>query len=167
MANVSDDRHPQTGYLIWNLSTKWRAAVDRALSPLGLTHGQYVVLATLFGVSRNGQRPSQRELADVGGLEPMHVSKLARSLERAGLLARDANPDDPRAYRLALTARGDAVLAQAVVSVRALHEQLLAPLGEPGDPRRTELERSLHALLRHARTLDVPDPGPTTPLPEE
>ena len=29
--------HPTTGYLLWRLTTKLRAAVDRILAPLGLT----------------------------------------------------------------------------------------------------------------------------------
>ena len=43
---------PTPGYLVWRLSMKWRAAVDRALAPLGLTHAQYVLLASLYGMER-------------------------------------------------------------------------------------------------------------------
>jgi hypothetical protein len=52
-----------TGSLVWRLSMKWRAAVDRAVASIGLTHAQYVLLATLYGMSLAGARPSQRELA--------------------------------------------------------------------------------------------------------
>ena len=38
---------PTPGYLVWRLSMKWRVAMDRAVAPLGLTHAQYVVLASL------------------------------------------------------------------------------------------------------------------------
>src|SRR5438445_10806427 len=95
-----------TGSLLWRLTLKWRAAVDRAVTPLGLTHAQYVLLASLYGLSRTGQRPSQRELADYTGLEPMYISKLARALERNGLLERDPHPADPRAVQLRISARG-------------------------------------------------------------
>jgi transcriptional regulator with XRE-family HTH domain len=43
---------------------KWRVAVDRAVGPLGLTHAQYSLLASLYGMTRDGQQPSQRQLAD-------------------------------------------------------------------------------------------------------
>lgn len=33
------------GYLVWRLSTRWRATMDRALAPHGLTQAQYSVLA--------------------------------------------------------------------------------------------------------------------------
>jgi DNA-binding MarR family transcriptional regulator len=55
---------------------------------------------------RSGERPSQRRLAGHTGLEPLHVPKLARALEAAGLLERTREPRDPRAVQLALTEQG-------------------------------------------------------------
>ena len=57
---------PTPGYLVWRLSTRWRVAVDRALAPLGLTHAQYSVLASLLELRSGGVRPSQRALAEHG-----------------------------------------------------------------------------------------------------
>ncbi|MGO4429830.1 MarR family winged helix-turn-helix transcriptional regulator, partial [Streptomyces sp. MCAF7] len=94
------------GFLVWRLSMKWRVAVDRAVVPLGLTHAQYSLMASLYGMSRSGLRPSQRRLADHTGLEPLYVSKLARALEAAGLVARTRDPSDPRAMQLSLTEQG-------------------------------------------------------------
>jgi DNA-binding MarR family transcriptional regulator len=143
-----DLANPTTGYLVWRLSTRWRAAVDRTVAPLGLTHAQYALLASLYGLSRAGTRPSQRELADFSGLEPMFVSKLARALERGGLLERTGNPADPRAVQLALTDRGAGVVVQAIGRVRALQDELLAPLGGAGSQRHRQLVEALQTLLR-------------------
>ena len=74
---------------------KWRVAVDRALAPLGLTHAQYSLLGSLLSMERSGVRPSQRQLADYTGLEPLYVSKLARALEAAGLLSATGIPPTP------------------------------------------------------------------------
>ena len=79
--------------LVWRLSMRWRSAIDRAITPLGLTNAQYSVLAPLLGMERSGQRPSQRQLADFTGLEPLYVSKLARALEQACLIERSGHPD--------------------------------------------------------------------------
>ena len=57
MSNLSDDATP--GFLVWRLSMKWRVAVDRAVAPLGLTHAQYSLVASLHGMQRAGLRPSQ------------------------------------------------------------------------------------------------------------
>lgn len=141
---------PTTGYLIWHVAMNWRVATDRALSPAGLTNAQYAVLASLHGMSRAGARPSQRELGEASGLEPMYVSKLVRSLEAAGLLRRDRDPADPRAFRVALTARGTQVTETAAGIVRGLLDELLAPLGGAASPRSRELDEILQLLAGHA-----------------
>src|SRR5690349_14938684 len=109
---------PTPGFLVWRLSMKWRVAIDRALAPLGLTHAQYSLVASLQGMEHAGTRPSQRALADHTGLEPLYVSKLARSLEAAGLVERAADPSDSRAVRLSLTGEGRAATDRAVAVVR-------------------------------------------------
>ncbi|MFC9056332.1 MarR family transcriptional regulator, partial [Streptomyces anthocyanicus] len=47
-------RHATPGFLVWRLANKWRVAVDRAVAPLGLTHAQYSVVASLYGMQRAG-----------------------------------------------------------------------------------------------------------------
>ncbi|HEY9524366.1 MAG TPA: MarR family transcriptional regulator [Thermopolyspora sp.] len=136
-----------TGYLIWRVTTKWRTAVDRAVSPFGLTHAQYTLLASLYGLSRAGGRPSQRELSDFAGLEPIYVSKLARALEKSGLLTRTEHPADPRAVQLTLTDEGIDVALRAIAVVRALQEEVTAPIGGTRSPRNRELVRTLRDLL--------------------
>ncbi|MFI1657771.1 MarR family winged helix-turn-helix transcriptional regulator [Streptomyces sp. NPDC020472] len=135
------------GFLVWRLSMKWRVAVDRALAPLGMTHAQYAVMASLHGLGRSGQRPSQRELADHTGLEALYVSKLARALESSGLVARTRDPDDPRAMRLELTEQGREVTGRAIKVIQALLDQLLEPLGGRHGPRVDVFTRELATLL--------------------
>jgi DNA-binding MarR family transcriptional regulator len=146
VSSPSDD--VATGYLLWRVTTRWRAAVDRAVASLGLTHGQYTLLASLYGLSRTGAQPSQRELADFAGLEPIFVSKLARALEQAGLLARAEHPADPRAVRLTLTEQGTGVAVRAIAVVHALLEELTAPIGGPSGRQNRDLVRTLRTLLR-------------------
>jgi MarR family transcriptional regulator, organic hydroperoxide resistance regulator len=143
------------GYLVWHVGLRWRVAVDRALSPLGLTHAHYALLASLYGLSERGSSPSQRELADVAGLDVMYVSKLARLLQAAGHLRRRDHPDDPRAFQLDLTARGRQTIEQAAVVVRELYGELLAPVGGANSPRAAQLTRTLNALLDHAEHLNT------------
>lgn len=149
------ERHelPISG-LVWRLSTRWRTAIDRAIAPLGLTHAQYAVLAPLLGMDRAGHRPTQRQLADFTGLEPLYVSKLARSLEAAGLIQRTGDPDDTRAVRLALTDEGRSATAAATGAVRRLQEELTAPLGGVKDPRTRALIEALHTLLDSKQETD-------------
>lgn len=111
------------------LATRWRVAVDRALAPLGLTHAQYAVLASLSALAAAGPPPNQRALAGHTGLEPLYVSKLCRALAGAGLLDRAPDSPDSRAVRLSLTPAGVSAVAGAVPVVRDLVDRLLAPLG--------------------------------------
>jgi DNA-binding MarR family transcriptional regulator len=139
--------NPTPGFLVWRLSMKWRTAVDRAVAPLGLTHAQYSVLASLYGMQSAGERPSQRRLADHTGLEVIYVSKLARALEDAGLITRTAHPADARAVELLLTRHGRTVVGQAIALVGDLQEVLTAPLGGSDSARTKALLRDLKALL--------------------
>ncbi|MET7699236.1 MarR family transcriptional regulator [Streptomyces sp. NPDC005485] len=154
MSSVSEGATP--GFLVWRLSMKWRVAVDRAVAPLGLTHAQYSLVASLYGLHRDGRRPSQRQLADHTGLEALYVSKLARALETAGLVDRTRDPVDPRAIQLSLTEEGREVTRRAVRVVQGLLDQLLEPLGGLDGERTKALSQELVTLL------DVPlDPQPT------
>jgi DNA-binding MarR family transcriptional regulator len=145
---------PTPGYLIWRLSMKWRASVDAAVAPLGLTHAQYTVLASLRGITQSGQSPSQRQLADYTGLDPIYISKLVRRLESAGLIERAPDPDDSRAVTLTITVQGARVVDHAIGIVRQLQEDLTAPLGGTSSRRMQALMNDLELLITA--------PSPTT-----
>jgi MarR family transcriptional regulator, organic hydroperoxide resistance regulator len=147
---------PTPGFLVWRLSMRWRAAVDRAVAPLGITHAQYSVLASLYGMNRRGEQPSQRQLAEHTGLEPIYVSKLVRTLERAGLVERPGDPADSRAVRLALTRAGNDTARRAIKIVAELLQHLLAPLGGVRSPRTQAFVAELQTLLA----------APLSPQPE-
>lgn len=148
---------PTPGYLVWRLASKWRVAVDRALAPLGLTHAQYALVASLYGMQGAGERPSQRRLADHTGLEALYVSKLARALEASGLIDRTRDPRDPRAVQLALTERGQDVTRQAIGVVQELLKQLLEPLGGLDSPRTRAFTDELTTLLDVPLAPSVPN----------
>lgn len=126
---------------------KWRVAVDRALAPLGLTHAQYVLMASLYGLERTGRQPSQRELADQTGLEALYVSKLARALDADGMIERTRDPADTRTVRLRLTGHGREIVRPAITTVSTLLDRLLAPLGGRDGERTDVLVHELTLLL--------------------
>ena len=137
---------------------KWRAAVDRATAPLGLSHAHYSLLGSLLSMQSSGRMPSQRELADYCGLEPLYVSKLARTLDQAGLINRVPNPADTRAVQLSLTDRGKEVTSRAITIVQQLMDHLLQPLGGLNGQQTAEFSRELAVLL------DVPHCAPAKEL---
>jgi DNA-binding MarR family transcriptional regulator len=136
---------------------RWRAKVDRAVAPFGLTHAQYSALASLWAMTRKRLTPSQRDLADYTGLGPIYVSKLVRSLEAKGLVSRQGDPTDTRVVRLALTDDGADTIRKAMPVVRDLDRRLTAPVGGPQGPEIRALAATLHTLLTHAR--EEPETG--------
>jgi DNA-binding MarR family transcriptional regulator len=149
---------PTFGHLLWRVALRWRAAMDRALAPLGLTSAQYGVLASLYWLSLDGGLPSQRELAEISGLAPMQVSKLARGLERAGYLRRATNPADPRAVQLTLTSRGRDLVPTAAQTVHEFNDRLLTPLGGAGSTRTAQVMAALQELYDHTGAMSRRSP---------
>lgn len=143
MVSPTDVPPPSVGFLVWHLSMRWRAEMDRELARYGLTAAQYSVLASLYGLTRGGAQPSQRELADFCGLETMYLSKLVRVLERAGLVERTRNATDARAFQLTPTEEGLRTVRLARTKVLELERRRLAPLGADADRLRDVLTQLL------------------------
>lgn len=121
------------------------------VAPFGLSHAQYSALASLHQMSLGGAVPTQRELADYTGLQPIFVSKLVRALEAAGHIARTDDPRDSRAVRLTLTAIGAATIADARRLVAELDRRLTAPIGGPDGDAARVLASTLQLLLDQPR----------------
>lgn len=93
---------------------------DEALSPVGLTNGQYSLLMAL-------NRPDAPKLGDVARLLAMDRTTLtaaAKVLERRGLMRASPDPKDKRSRRLTLTEAGEDILIRAVPIWRATHDRL-------------------------------------------
>ena len=82
-----------------------------ALEPLGITHVQFVLLASTWWLCENAEPPRQRDLAEHAGTDPMMTSQVVRALEAKGLLVRGVDPDDRRAWRLTVTREGSTLRA--------------------------------------------------------
>jgi len=105
--------------------------VRAALAPHDLTHVQFVLLASLWWLSEHGDEPpTQRELAEQAGTDPMMTSQVLRRLEARALVTREADPRDSRVRRLRLTSAGSGVLALALADVEAVDGAYFASLGE-------------------------------------
>jgi DNA-binding MarR family transcriptional regulator len=108
------------GFLLWRVSLRWQRLMTATLRPFGLTHVQFVLLATLWWLTKRAkERPSQRRLADFAGIDPMMTSQVLRTLEAKGLVERLANPTDSRALRLAPTPKGSMLARRTIETVEA------------------------------------------------
>jgi DNA-binding MarR family transcriptional regulator len=110
------------GFLLWHASLRWQRQMTAALRPMGLTHVQFVLLASTWWLVTHGGQPSQRELADHAGTDVMMTSQVVRALQAKGLITRQPDEHDPRALRLGLTSRGERVAQQALGAVESADE---------------------------------------------
>ncbi len=84
---------------------------------------QFVVLACLWWIEDHKQlAPTQAQLAQQAGIDPMMTSQVARKLELRGLLERHIDRSDSRARQLSLTRSGRALLKGALAEVDAADE---------------------------------------------
>ncbi len=146
-----NEEPPTTGSLVWHLAMRWRNEVDRAIAPLGLTHAQYSVLASLHSLTRKKRSPSQKELADYTGLQPIYISKLVRALEAASYIVRRPHHDDSRAMALALSESGLKTVLEARRIVRELDGRLTRAIGGPGSEKTLALAATLRELMNQSR----------------
>lgn len=127
------DADESTGLLLWQVTNHWQAAQRAALKPLGLTHVQFVLLASLTWLNGNagdaGGPVSQRRLAGHAVTDPMMTSQVLRALEQRGLVARAADPADKRARAVTVTEEGARLANQAVAAVEACDTAFFAVLG--------------------------------------
>jgi DNA-binding MarR family transcriptional regulator len=103
------------------------------VKPFGLTHFQFVLLASLTWLQADGP-VTQKQLADHAATDAMMTSQVLRVLEDRGLVRREPHPGDRRARALAVTEEGRGLANRAVVAVEACDEAFFAALGktQPG-----------------------------------
>ncbi|MFJ8159643.1 MarR family winged helix-turn-helix transcriptional regulator [Streptomyces sp. NPDC096136] len=105
------------GFLLWHATLRWQREVSAALTPLGLTHVQFVLLACAWWLNGQGEQPNQLALARQAGTDVKMTSQVLRALEQKGLVAREVDPADTRAKRLRVTAAGAELAPRAVAAV--------------------------------------------------
>ena len=115
------------GFLLWKISNAWQRRQRMALQPFGLTHSQFVVLATAtwFGAS---ETLTQSRISRLSGIDPMTTSQVLRALEAAALIQRVDHPRDPRAKSIMVTRAGRDLARKAIVVVEETDAAFFGPL---------------------------------------
>jgi DNA-binding MarR family transcriptional regulator len=129
------------GLLLWQVTNRWQAAQRAALKPHGLTHVQFVLLATLTFLGTDGP-VMQRDVAEHAATDPMMTSQVLRALEVRGLVVRRPHPVDRRARALEVTAAGRDLVNEAIVAVENCDAAFFGALGD----RVSGFTRSLQVL---------------------
>jgi DNA-binding MarR family transcriptional regulator len=133
---LPDTLSARTSYLLGRAADDVKALGEHDLEPLGITPREYTVLAVLAERSPL----SQTQIADALGLDRTTILKLGASLEQLGLVVRERDPADRRAYAVGLTPEGDRLRRHSYRLLLDCERRFLSRLGP--------LERKqLHDLL--------------------
>lgn len=106
------------GFLLWSTSTTWRSSIAEVLKPLDLTHPQFVVLATLGWLTREGERVTQVMVGKMASLDPNTTSQIMRGLEQKKLIIREVSSDG-RVKNPVLTSKGAKLVEKALPIVES------------------------------------------------
>ncbi|HTT24084.1 MAG TPA: MarR family transcriptional regulator [Candidatus Sulfotelmatobacter sp.] len=93
---------------------------DKAVQAAGLERGQYQLMLAIKGIPE-GMRPRIRDLANRLRVQHNSAVELINRLEAGGYVRRERGEDDRREVLLALTPKGEKVLAELALHH---HEEL-------------------------------------------
>jgi DNA-binding MarR family transcriptional regulator len=109
------------GFLLWQLTNQWQRRQRQALSKLGLTHSQFVVLAGILWLeSLSDTTVTQKLVSDLTKIDKMSMSDLVAALLQKKMLQRMIHAKDRRAYSLALTNRGRKTVLKSIPIVEGI-----------------------------------------------
>jgi DNA-binding MarR family transcriptional regulator len=115
---------------LWHVTNRWQAVMRTALEPHGLTHVQYVLLASLVWLHHDdpANRITQANLAEFAATDVMMTSQVVRALEQKDLLERLPHPHDGRARLLRPTPAGTRVARAATADVEDADDSFFSRL---------------------------------------
>ena len=126
------DPEESPGFLLWHVTLRWQRAVTAALAPLGLTHVQFVLLASSWWLNAHGDEPNQLSVARQAGTDVKMTSEVLRKLEAKGLIVRTVDVADTRARRIHVTERGSDLAQAAVTAVEGVDAAFFTAVPDPG-----------------------------------
>lgn len=132
-----------SGFLLWQVTNLWQREIKKVLEQYGLTHSQFVLLASIHWFGLHNQEVTQVVLSNHTKIDPMTTSMVLRTLLQKGLVQRREHSTDTRAKIVGLTEEGLAIVKKAVVTVEAFDLAFFNLLGD----KVTELNSNLLTLL--------------------
>jgi len=123
----SPDESP--GYMLWQLNMLWQRKMKRALDKAGLTHTQFVLLASLAWLAKSNDIVTQVDIANHSNTDRMMVSKVLLTLQNKNYIIRREHKTDTRAKSISLSEEGQTILQRAVKIVEEMDVKFFSVLG--------------------------------------
>lgn len=118
--------HSKFGFLSYEISHIIRQRFNKVAEPIGFTHAQWRALVHL---SEN-ENCRQIDLAEILEIKPITLVKQIDLLEESGMIVRNKDVDDRRAYRLVITDKARAIMLELWEIADAVESEVLAALSE-------------------------------------
>ena len=127
-----------------NTARAWRQGIDRQLKDLGVSQAGWMTIAM---VAKATEPPSQKQLADLLGVEGPTVVAMVDRLVTAQMVVREASLLDRRVKLIRLTPAGDALYARVKVEADAFRTSVLAGLDPAAIDAATALLETIRARI--------------------
>lgn len=101
---IPDSPHMRLVCIFLRIMRRHHAHVERRIGDLGLHHSQHRMLMHL--ARRQGELPSQKELAEALGISPAAVTTTLKRLEKEGYISRAITDEDNRRNEISITEKG-------------------------------------------------------------
>jgi DNA-binding MarR family transcriptional regulator len=115
-----------TGFMLWQVATIWERELKKSLEGAGLSHVQYMLMASCESLSNGNEPVTQTRLSETAQTDPMTTSKVLRVLESRKMLRRKEHPTDTRAKAVELTDKGKKALSDASKAVDQFDKKFFA-----------------------------------------
>ena len=123
-----ENSNDSPGFLLWQVSSMWQRQINAGLKQFGLTHAQFVLLASLTYLADEDRPITQVDLASHAKMDVMMASNVLRTLESKGLILRNPHPTDTRARSLKATEKGFELAGRAFGVVEAIDDDFFCKL---------------------------------------
>ncbi|EGO9400005.1 MarR family winged helix-turn-helix transcriptional regulator [Enterococcus faecalis] len=142
-SNYKEDSNGSVGLSFIKVYNCWYKEIKNRLKKIGITHPQFVVLASLGYLSQYKEEINQVDVAKQSDMDVMTVSTVIKNLEKQTLLRREVSLSDTRAKVVKLTPKGWELLNQALPIVETIDKEFFGKLGS----EEKELQRLLGLLV--------------------
>jgi MarR family transcriptional regulator for hemolysin len=145
--------HSKFGFLSYEISHVIRQRFNKEAEHIGFTHAQWRALVHL---SEN-QNCRQIDLAEILEIKPITLARQIDLLEESGLVRRNKDSGDRRAYRLQLTPKAQPVMRELWKIADAVEAEVLMALTQEEQKSMTVLLESIKtSLVRHQPGAECP-----------
>lgn len=111
-----------TNQNFFTIYTDWFRQMKYRLRSLDLTHPQFQILATVYGLSLSEPEVTQIMVAKAADVDAMTASSIITKLSRDDLLDRFPGQKSPRSKALSLTEAGERKLQEALDAVNTFNQ---------------------------------------------